>query len=371
MPAINDQGGVTEHQMYRPPQNEESQVRLEDILARLRASMPQIPGIGGGGSSLLILVVLGVIAVLWAATGFYTVGPNEQAALRTFGKYTALADQGLHWHWPSPVGTRNVVAITTTRRMELGFRGPESNAGSQDVPTESLMITGDENIVDVEAVIQYRISSLPDFLFEVDDPGDPDRDIPSGRPDGRTLRDIAETAIRQVVGARLIDDVLTAEREQVQTEVLLAMRELANEYRTGIEVQQVLLQNVTPPAEVQSAFEDVVRAREDRERLINLAEAYRADRLPRASGDAAVIVEAAEGFRQGRIVRSQGEAEGFSAILEGYATSPDVTRRRLYLEAMEEILPGITKYIMSEQGVLPFLPLEGQQQMPQPTGGAQ
>jgi len=244
--------------------------------------------------------------------------------------------------------------------MELGFRsGADGFTVAQSVTNESLMITGDENIVDVQAVIQYRISNLQNFLFKVDDPGDADRGIRPGSPDGRTLRDIAETALRQVVGARNIDDVLTTEKEQVQTEVLIKMRELNAEYETGIDVMQVLLQNVNPPLEVQSAFEDVVRAREDRERLINLAEAYEAAEIPKATGEAAKITEAAEGFKQGRIARAQGEADGFNAILDGYEGSPEITRQRLYLEAMEDILPGITKFILSDSAVLPFLPLTG------------
>ena len=201
--------------------------------------------------------------------------------------------------------------------------------------------------------------NLPDFLFNVDDPGDPDRGIPAGRPDGRTLRDIAETALRQVVGARNIDDVLTVEKEQVQTDVLFKMRQLAAEYKTGIDVLQVLLQNVNPPLEVQSAFEDVVRAREDKERLINLAQAYELAEIPKATGEAAKITEAAEGFKQGRIALAQGEADGFNAILEGYERSPEITRQRLYLEAMEDILPGIRKFILSDTGILPFLPIDG------------
>jgi membrane protease subunit HflK len=137
------------------------------------------------------------------------------------------------------------------------------------------------------------------------------------------------------------------------------MRELASEYSTGVEVLQVLLQNVNPPLEVQAAFEDVVRAREDRERLINLAEAYQAAELPKATGEAAKITEAAKGFKQGRIARAQGEADGFDAILLGYEGSPEVTRQRLYLEAVEEILPGVTKFILTDSSVLPFLPLSG------------
>ena len=360
MAASTEGTQVADNKMYRPPQQEETQLSFDEIIERLRASLPKLPGIGGGGLISIFFLVVIVIAIVWAGTGFYTVGPDQQAVLRFFGKEAGTASGGLHWYYPSPIGKRDVVAVTTTRRLELGFRsGADGFTVAQSVTNESLMITKDVNIVDVQAVVQYKISNLPDFLFNVDDPGDVDRGIPAGQPDGRTLRDITESALRQVVGARNIDDVLTTEKEQVQTEVLLIMRQLAQEYEAGIDVLQVLLQNVNPPLEVQSAFEDVVRAREDKERLINLAEAYQASEIPKATGEAAKVTEAAQGFKTGRIARAQGEADGFEAILEGYLLSPDVTRQRLYLEAMEEVLPGITKFILSDSGVLPFLPLSG------------
>lgn len=360
MAASTEDTRVADNKMYRPPQQEETQLSFDEIIERLRASLPKLPGIGGGSLFGIIFLVMIVIAIVWAGTGFYTVGPDEQAVLRFFGKKSGTASGGLHWYYPAPIGKRNVVAVTTTRRLELGFRsGADGFTVAQSVTNESLMITKDVNIVDVQAVVQYKISNLTDFLFNVDDPGDADRGIPAGQPDGRTLRDIAESALRQVVGARNIDDVLTTEKEQVQTEVLLIMRQLAKDYESGIDVLQVLLQNVNPPLEVQSAFEDVVRAREDKERLINLAEAYQASEIPKATGEAAKVTEAARGFKTGRIARAQGEADGFEAILEGYLLSPDVTRQRLYLEAMEEVLPGVTKFILSDSGVLPFLPLSG------------
>ena len=360
MAASTEDTQVADNKMYRPPQQEETQLSFDEIIERLRASLPKLPGIGGGGLIGILFLVMIVIAIVWAGTGFYTVGPDQQVVLRFFGKEAGTASGGLHWYYPSPIGKRNVVAVTTTRRLELGFRsGADGFTVAQSMTNESLMITADVNIVDVQAVIQYKISNLPNFLFNVDDPGDVDRGIPAGQPDGRTLRDIAESALRQVVGSRNIDDVLTTEKEQVQTDVLFIMRQLTQEYESGIDVLQVLLQNVNPPLEVQSAFEDVVRAREDKERLINLAEAYQASEIPKAIGEAAKVTEAAEGFKTGRIARAQGEADGFEAILEGYLLSPDVTRQRLYLEAMEEVLPGITKFILSDSGVLPFLPLSG------------
>ena len=362
--------------MYRPPErDEEPEVTFGDIMQRIREAFGGVSGAGGGddGSSndseqrsrrsgragVIVLLLIPVAAVVWLATGIYTVGPEEQAALRTFGRFVAIADQGLHWHWPGPIGTRNVVPVTTTRRLELGFRSAANGSSTTPVQSESEMITGDENIVDVQMVVQYRISNLRSFLFEVDDPGDPDRNIPSGSPDGETLRDMAETAVRQVVGARNIDDVLTTEKEQVQASILEKMRELARDYNTGLDVLQVLLQNVNPPSEVQDAFEDVVRAREDRERDINLAEAYKAAQIPQATGSAAQIVEEADGFKRGRIERARGEADGFKAILEGYEVSPNVTRTRLYLEAVERILGGKSKIVInSGSNALPLLPLD-------------
>ncbi len=377
-PDIYARKGAGDAQMYRPPSDDDQQdVTFDDVMNRVRSGLKGVPGFGGsdnddnagnerasrgsgsarlGAGIVFIIIVIGILA--WFATGIYTVGPEEQAALRTFGRFQAIADQGLHWHWPAPVGTRNVLAVTNTRRMELGFRSSAAG-GVTPMRGESQMITGDENIVDVQAVIQYRIANLRDFLFEVDDPGDAERGVAPGSPEGATLRDIAETAVRQVVGARNIDDVLTTEKEQVQTDVLLKMRELAAAYFTGLDVLQVLLQNVNPPTQVQDAFEDVVRAREDRERDINLAEAYEAAQIPQATGRAAQIVEEADGFKRGRIERAKGEAEGFNAILKGYEQSPNVTRKRLYLEAIERILAGKSKIVLpSDTNALPLLPLD-------------
>ena len=361
--------------MYRPPErDEEPEVTFGDIMQRIRDALGGVPGFGGGDgpsrdseqksggsgrASAVVLLLIPIIAVVWLATGVYTVGPEEQGALRTFGRFVAIADQGLHWHWPSPIGVRNIVPVTNTRRLELGFRSAANGTSTTPVQIESEMITGDENIVDVQAVVQYRISNLRSFLFEVDDPGDPDRGVAPGLPEGETLRDIAETAVRQVVGARNIDDVLTTEKEQVQASVLEKMRQLSRDYNTGIDILQVLLQNVNPPAEVQDAFEDVVRAREDRERDINLAEAYKASQIPQATGAAAQIVEEADGFKRGRIERARGEAEGFEAILSSYEISPNVTRTRLYLEALERILAGTSKIVInSGSNALPLLPLD-------------
>ncbi|MBT3942626.1 MAG: FtsH protease activity modulator HflK [Chloroflexi bacterium] len=356
--------------MYRPPEDGggdnggnagREQVSLEDLIGRFKGGLPPLGFLGGGGFSLIVLIGMIVAAVIWVASGIFTVDPDEQAALRLFGKFDSTAGSGLNWWWPAPVGQRDIIQVTQTRTLELGFRsGSEGVSSVVQVPGEAQMITGDENIVDVGAVIQYRITDIGNYLFNVDDPGDPDRGVSSGRPDGRTLRDVAETALRQVIGSRTIDDALTEGREQIQEDTRLQMQNLLNFYRSGINVISVLLQNVNPPEEVRDAFEDVVVAQEEKERLRNLADAYEADQLPRALGEAKRITEAAEGFKAGRIALATGEAEGFKSLLEGYLNSKDITRQRLYLEAMEEILPGTTKFVVTGEvadGVLPFLPL--------------
>ncbi len=308
---------------------DEPEVNLEQILERVRAFFDRFK-LGGGSSLPYIVFGIMVLAVLaWASTGFYTVQPGEESVLRFFGKNnTAPQGPGLHWYPPGPIGKRDIVRKDEVRRLELGFRGDTS------IPAESLMITGDENIVDVQLLIQYDIKDSAEFLFNVVD------------PDGITMRDVAETSLRQVVGSRNIDDVLTTGKEDVQSSTRIQLQSLLDTYKTGINVIQVQLQNVNPPEQVQDAFDDVVRAKEDKERIINLASAYEEEILPTARGEAARSIENAEAFKAQRVNLAKGQAERFIAILTEYRKAPDVTRQRLYLEAMEEVLPGVTKFIV-------------------------
>jgi len=301
---------------------------------------------GGNRKKFIILGGLIVLAIWWLASSFYSVGPSEQAALRLFGSYQTTTGPGLHWYWPSPIGQKNVESVTEIRRMELGFRSSESVQGTTDVPIEALMITGDENIVDVQMVVQYRIHTLKDYLFNVSDPGEQIRDVKEGRPDGRTLKDVSEASLRQVVGQRDIDDVLTTEKAMIEIETKQLIQRLLDDYGTGLEITQVKLQNVRPPMEVRDAFDDVVRAKEDRERTINLADAYKEDIIPKARGEAARITEAAEAYKAARIANAEGESLKFTSILTEYKNSQEVTRIRLYLEAMEKILPSVTKFLV-------------------------
>ena len=279
-----------------------------------------------------------VLALIWLGTGFYTVQPGEQAALRLFGEFSSTRSEGLHWWLPSPIGARDVVNVQQIRKLEVGVRG--------DTPVlqESLMITGDldekgqpgeaPNIVDVQLLVQYDIKNIRDFLYETVDPA------------GVTIKDATETALRQVVGSRPIDDVLTDKKEEIQVETKQLLQDLLDDYKTGIRVTEVKLLSVFAPIQVQDAFDDVVRAKEDKARIINLADAYKEDIIPRARGEAARLVEAAEAFKQEKIALAEGQARRFEVILEEYKKAPAITRQRLYLEAMEDILPGIKKVIV-------------------------
>ena len=331
--------------MYR---QDEPEVNLEQILEKIRSFNPFRRGDddgGGGGGNGIAYFVLGLFAVgivFWMGTGVYTVQPGEEAVIRLMGRYYDTTDPGLHWFWPTPIGKRDVVRVDEVRRLEIGVRG------SAPIPDEAQMITGDQNIVDVQLLVQYNIKSSQDFLFKAVDPA------------GLTIKDAAETSLRQVVGQRAIDDVLTIEKEAVQEDTRLKLQELLDLYQTGIRVTEVKLLNVRPPDQVQDAFDDVVRAREDKDRIINLADAYRESQLPLARGDAARLTEAAQAFRETRVAQATGQADRFLAVLQEYRKAPDVTRQRLYLEAMEEILPGVTKFIVDADNggnLLQLLPL--------------
>ncbi len=328
---------------------DEPEVNLDQILERLRSFFGRFRFGGGGSFAYIVIGLLLVAAVVWLATGAYTVQPGEVSVLRLFGKaQVEQGDPGLHWFYPAPIGKKTIVFVDEVKRLELGFRG------GQTIPGESLMITGDENIVDVQLLVQFNIKDAQDFVFKVVDPA------------GDAIKDVAETALRQVVGSATIDDVII-NREEIQSAAKLKIQELLDKYQTGINVTEVKLQAVNPPDPVQAAFADVVIAKEDKERIINLADAYKEEILPQARGDARKVIEEARAFKAQRINEATGKAGQFTAILIEYRKSPDVTRQRLVLEAMEEILPGVVKFIVDpDTGVFPFLPLGGDQASPIP-----
>lgn len=287
-----------------------------------------------GISTTVLIGGLIVVSALWLATGIFTVQPGEQAALKLLGQYSNTQGTGLQWWWPSPIGARDVVRIDEVRTVEVGIRG------DTPVLSESIMITGDTNIVDVQLLVQYDIKNLKNYLYKV------------VSPDGSTLKDAIESSLRQVVGSGPIDDVLTDKKEDVQMATKNKLQTILDEYESGIRVREVKLLNVFAPEQVKDAFDDVVRAREDKERIVNLAEAYKEDILPKARGQASRMLQEAEGSRQQNISVATGEAESFLAIQQEYEKAKNVTRKRLYLEAMEEILPGISKILGNPDDVI-------------------
>ena len=341
---------------------------FDELLRSLEASgrrflPPGLSGLGGIGPGIIVLVAL----LLWLGSGIYQVDPASQGVVRIFGVPQTPVDEGLHWRPPGPIGEVNVVKVLEVKNMELGFRtidpGPPSR--TQPVPLEALMITGDTNIVDVEMIVQYRVKDIIAYLFNVSDPGI--SEITVDRPDGRTLKDATEAALRQVVGSRTLDDILTVERAAIEGQTQELLQQLLDLYGSGLHVERVQLQIVKPPQQVEAAFLDVVSAREQKEQVINQALAYEADIIPKAQGEAQQMMREAEGFKQARVAQAVGDSARFLSVLKEYQQAKDVTRTRLYLEAMGAVLPNIQKYIVDANAggsLLQLLPLQGQASSP-------
>jgi membrane protease subunit HflK len=347
--------------MFEPGgQRQRPEVQVEEVLRGIGSGFNNVvQRIGGGGVRLIVVAVLALLVVVWVASGLYQVGPRERAALQFFGDFQSTEGPGLHWYFPSPVGKRTIIDVDVTRNMELGFLTTATGAVT-DQGVEALMITGDLNITNVQMVVQYQISDIERYLFRVDDPGETIRGVEQGNPEGRTLKDATEAALRQVVGQRSIDDILVLNRPVVEAQTRELLQGILDLYETGIQVNTVALQTTRPPDQVRAAFDDVVNARVDRESRINEARAFEQDRIPRAEGDAAQVVQAAEAFKSERIALATGEVNRFRSVLNEYLSAPDVTRQRLYLEAMETILPDLTKFVLTEDSsgnLLQFLPL--------------
>ena len=306
----------------QPPRQPE--LNLDQIIGGIRNTLGRLTArLGGGGVGLAAALIIALIVIIWAATGIYTISPGEQAALRLFGaaQATPITDTGLHWWWPSPVGNRDVLRTDLTRVMELGFRSGEGVADTP-VAIEAQMISGDLNIIDVRMVVQYDIKNLNDYLFRVDDPGENDganRDIAAGRPDGRTLKDATEAALRLVIGQRSIVNVLGENRSALNTPIRDKLQEILDSYETGINVISVELKEVQAPEDVRAAFNDVLQARQDKVTATNQAQAYENQVIPEARGRAEQIIQPAQAFKQARIQRARGEADQFLSILRQYS----------------------------------------------------
>ncbi len=295
------------------------------------------------------------LLVLWLLSGIYIVRPGEQGVVRRFGRALDEVKQpGPHYHWPWPIEKVDKPKVEQVRRIEIGFRtvSPGPPARYNFHTEESLMLTGDEQIIDAQIIVQYKIKDAAEYLFNV-------RNLEG--PQG-TIKDAAEVALRQVVGKRPIDDVLIGEKAPVEIDIRELLQEIIDKYEGGIKITDVKLQTVQPPKEVAAAFSDVVSAKEDKEKLIQVAEGYKEDILPKARGQARSIVLTAEGYKEEKIKRAHGDVAKFLAVLQEYEKAKDVTRKRLYLETMEQVLPGIKKFIIDSEtgdGLLKLLPLEG------------
>jgi len=306
---------------------------------------------GGFKTGTGIAVVLIAIAVIWLASGFYRVLPDEVGVVLRFGAYNRTTQPGLNYHLPGPIEKALTPSVTRVNRTEIGYRSGETvrGGGTRQVPEEALMLTGDENIVDINFAAFWVIKSAQAYLFNIRDPD-------------ATVKSAAESAMREVVGETPIAQALSEGRGKIETDTQHLLQGILDAYGAGIEITQLQLLRVDPPAPVIDAFRDVQRALADRERLRNEAEAYRNDIIPRARGDAVRIKQEAEAYRQEIVARSQGDADRFLAVYRAFKVAQDVTVQRLYLETMEEILKNSSKVIIDKSaeggsGVLPYLPL--------------
>ena len=335
---------------------------LEELLKRsqekLRQALPR--GFGGGGATIAGLIVV----VVWLLSGVYVVNPDEQGVVLRFGAYNRVTTPGINYHLPWPVESVETPQVTRENQLNVGYTVPRAGSNTdavRDVPEESLMLTGDENIVDINFTVFWVIRDASDFLFNVQN---------LGTQQDLTIRAAAESAMREVVGRNQIEPILTANREPIQEEVRGLMQRILDMYNAGVTVTRVQMQKADPPAQVLEAYRDVQAAVTDQDRMRNEAEAYANRVVPEARGGAARIIQKAEGYKQQVTAQAQGEAARFISVYDQYKRAPEVTRRRIYLETMQDVLGNMNKVILDNrggQGVVPYLPLpELQRQQTRP-----
>ncbi|MCK9395735.1 MAG: FtsH protease activity modulator HflK [Methylobacter sp.] len=337
-----------------------------DLDEAMRSLQEKLSGFFGGGkegddgsSGIPPLKSLGFLAAgavaLWGLSGFYIVDEGTQGVETRFGKYVATTQSGLNWHFPAPIERVEVVDVKQQRYIEVGYRsgGTEQTLGS--VPKEALMLTKDENIVDVRLAVQYQVKNAKEFIFNVVNPAG-------------TLKQVTESAQRGVVGSSKMDFVLTEGRSEIVAQIKKEIQDVMDSYQSGIQVTSVNLQDAQPPEQVQNAFEDAIKAREDEQRLINEAEAYSNDVVPKARGAAARKIQEAEGYKEQVVAQAEGESNRFSQLLTEYSKAPDVTRKRLYIESMESVLAETNTVMVDVKGGnnMLYLPLDKMIQ-PQPS----
>ena len=314
--------------------------RPDEVVERLKAFRRRLPR---------FYVIILILLLIWIFSGIFVVAPDEQGMVRSFGKLTRTLEPGLHYHLPFPIETVSKPKVTEIQRFEFGFRTVNSGPPPQFKPMddEALMLTGDENILDVWFIVQFRIKDATSYLFNVADPS-------------KTMRNAAEAAMRAVMGENKIETAMTTGRVNIQNDAQKALQQTLDSYVSGMQVIAVQLQAVQPPEPVRSAFREVISAREEKNKFINEAESYTSDILPRARGLAVQIELEAEAYKEQKIKQSQGDADRFLALLKEYRNAKDVTRKRLYLETMEEILSQARKLVIDSdnQSVIQLLPLQ-------------
>jgi len=328
--------------------------RLSELFGRRRGGdepprPPSARGLGGGAGVLVALVI-----AVWLASGFYIVVEGQRGVVLTFGRYSNETNAGLRWRLPWPIQSHEIVNLQQVRTLEVGYR----NNVRTKVLKESLMLTDDENIVDLQFAVQYTVKDARDFVFNV------------RRPDESAMQ-IAETAMREVIGRSKMDGILYESRDEVANNARKLMQVIHDRYGTGISISTVTLQAAQPPEQVQAAFDDAVKAGQDRERQKNEGQAYANDVIPRASGAAARLMQEADGYRQRVVASAEGDASRFKQVLTEYAKAPAVTRERIYIETMQAVLTSTSKIMMDYRGSgnLLYLPLDKLMQSAGAPGG--
>ena len=325
---------------------------IDEVISKIQNTINRFFGGGKGGAKPIIISLI-ILLIVWTLSGLYRVLPDEQGVVLRFGKFVKTTQPGLNYHIPFPVESVITPKVTKVNRIDIGFRserdsGFSSQGGVADVPQESLMLTGDENIVNIDFSVFWVIKDAGNFLFKIQD------------PEG-TVKAAAETAMREVIARSNIQPILTEGRSVIETDTQEIIQKILDEYTSGIQITQVQTQKADPPDQVIDAFRDVQAARADMERSKNEAEAYANDVIPRARGEAAKILQAAEAYKKEVVAKAEGEASRFLSIYNEYAKAKKVTQERMYLETMEEVLADINKIIIdknSGEGVVPYLPLQ-------------
>ena len=324
---------------------------IDEVIRNIQEKIKRFLPSGSTGGNKPLLFGLIIVAIIWALSGLYRVLPDEQGIVLRFGKFVSTTQPGLNYHFPYPIETVLTPKVTKVNRIDIGFRSGSdtgfSSAGVADVPEESLMLTGDENIVNIDFSVFWVIKDAGKFLFKIQDPA-------------ATVKAAAETAMREVIAKSKLQSILTEGRSKIEIETQEIAQSLLDEYESGIQITQVQTQKADPPDQVIDAFRDVQAARADMERAKNEAQAYQNDVIPRARGEAAKILQQAEAYKKQVVAKAEGEASRFLAIYKEYNNAKRVTKERMYLETMEKVLAAVDKVIIEKNastGVVPYLAL--------------